>query len=198
MCSPIQRWSKSGLFCCDSGCRRPQGQWRDGFCPCPSKRRHSAQYQQSEATIHYRYHPLAGSGIQVIGQSVHDGQEFLVCIQPDGTRMLLPAWMTRPGSAGLVVADGPPCFPAAVLGGLFRELEAVLSLLPDSTKTGDSDETTPVRPASTGSVRPPAGASGRRGLAADGPGRGGPAVGKAPGRDRPGGGEGDEGSGGLR
>ena len=64
--------------------------------------------------------------MSVIGRSIHKGEEFLIAIQPDGTRVLLPAWMFRPESADFAVADGPPRFPLGVLASLRRELEAVL------------------------------------------------------------------------
>ena len=85
----------------------------------------------------------------MVGRSVHDGHEFLIVVQPDGTRTLLPAWMMWPESAKLTVRANPPRFPLATLANLSRELEAVLSLLPGSTGTGDNDEI----PANAPSIR---------------------------------------------
>ena len=153
-----------------------------------SRQRHSAGYQQQEVTVHYRYHPLAGAGMRVVGRSVQNGQEFLIAVQPDGTRTLLPAWMSRPESAKFVVSDALPCFPLAVLANLCRELEAVLSLLPGSTNTGDNNETPTQTPAMR-FVRRPAGDAEGRSFTLGKPGRSHPAAGKAPVRDCAGGNE---------
>jgi len=130
--------------------------------------------------------------MRVVGRSVHEDEEFLIAVQPDGTRTLLPAWMLRPESANLVVADGFPRFPLTVLATLRREIEAVLSLPPGSTNPEDNDETraqtTSIRP-----VRQLAGDGGGQSPALGEPNRGDPAAGEAPAGNRAGGNDSGEG-----
>ena len=46
--------------------------------------------------ILYPFHPRRGHTVGVLGRKLHGGEKHFIVRQPDGTLMLLPAWMTRP------------------------------------------------------------------------------------------------------
>src|ERR1700746_605696 len=70
------------------------------------RHRHNAGYPQSEATIHYRFHPYAGMALPVTACKVHRDVVVLIVGLPDST-LAIPEWMARPEAAALGVG-GPP------------------------------------------------------------------------------------------
>src|SRR4051812_5592147 len=103
--------------------------WPATTCQFPSKQRHTAGYQAFEATIHYRFHPLAGQAVVVTGRNTHRGTAMLVVRQPDATLALLPEWMVRPEAADLEVRDTPR-LPAVTLLLLRTVVDTVLTFPP--------------------------------------------------------------------
>ena len=76
-------------------------------CRCRSSPRDTAQEQPFDVLIHYRYHPRAGERVSVVRRLRHGGSTHFVVDQPDGTRGLLPAWMTEAWAAQLATMDLP-------------------------------------------------------------------------------------------
>ena len=127
------------------------GRRRSRFCPCRSKQRHTAGYQAFEATIHYRFHPLAGQAVVVTGRNTHRGTAMLVVRQPDATLALLPEWMVRPEAADLEVRDTPR-LPALTLLLLRTVVDTVLTFPPVPSHGGRRHGTTARGSSSEGSL----------------------------------------------
>lgn len=85
--------------------------------PHRSGQRDTAQEHQFDVQIHYPYHPRHGQRLPVIRSVLHGGRLHFVVDFPDGTRGLLPAWMTTIDAARcpLVVI---PRLPVAALRAL--------------------------------------------------------------------------------
>jgi hypothetical protein len=75
------------------------------FSPCRSDPRHTAQKQQFDVLIHYPHHPCAGERVLVLRTVQHAGTVHFVIDLADGTRGLLPEWMTEPSAANLPLVD---------------------------------------------------------------------------------------------
>ena len=60
-----------------------------------------------DVLIQYPHHPRAGERVAVVRRLQHGGRSHFVIEQPDGTRALLPAWMTEPWAAQLPVVKLP-------------------------------------------------------------------------------------------
>src|ERR1700733_5252777 len=71
------------------------------FSPYRSIPRHTAQKQQFDVLIHYPYHPYAGERVFVVRTVQHAGTVHFVIDLADGTRGLLPGWMTEKSAANL-------------------------------------------------------------------------------------------------
>src|SRR5436190_8996921 len=74
---------------------------------CPSRRRHTAQEQPFDVLIQYPQHPRAGERVVVVRRLYHGGSVHFVIEQPDGTRALLPAWMTDPWAGQFTIIETP-------------------------------------------------------------------------------------------
>ena len=72
-----------------------------------SRRRHTAQEQPFDILIQYPLHPRAGERVVVARRLQHGGSVHFVIEQPDGTRALLPAWMTEPWAAQFTIIEMP-------------------------------------------------------------------------------------------
>src|SRR6516165_9626397 len=103
------------------------------------RHRHNAGYPQSEATIHYRFHPYAGMALPVTACKVHRDVVVLIVDLPDST-LEIPEWMAQPEAAALGVRS-PPLVPLQHLRELRITLDSLLSSLSDSI-TGGGDEAT--------------------------------------------------------
>src|SRR6059058_940763 len=75
--------------------------------PPSSRRRHTAQEQPFDVLIQYPQHPRAGERVVVVRQLHHGDSVHFVIEQPDGTRALLPVWMTEPWAAHLAIIEMP-------------------------------------------------------------------------------------------
>jgi hypothetical protein len=75
------------------------------ICPRRSDPRHTAQKQQFDVLIHYPHHPCAGEKVFVVRTVQHAGTVHFVIDLADGTRGLLPEWMTEPSAANLPLVE---------------------------------------------------------------------------------------------
>jgi hypothetical protein len=75
------------------------------ICPPRSDPRHTAQKQQFDVLIHYPHHPCAGERVFVVRAVQHAGAVHFVIDFADGTRGLLPEWMTEPSAANLPLVE---------------------------------------------------------------------------------------------
>src|ERR1700674_2081917 len=144
--------------------RRPRVSSRAGVrCPARSpqpasptssspRHRHNAGYPQSEATIHYRFHPYAGMALPVTACKVHRDVVVLIVDMPDST-LAIPEWMARPEAAALGVRS-PPLVPLQHLRELRITLDSLLSSLSDSIRGGGDEATTCFRSTDFSSTEP--------------------------------------------
>ena len=72
-----------------------------------SSPRDTAQEQAIDVLIQYPHHPRAGERVVVVRCLQHGGSGHFVIDQPDGTRGLLPAWMTEPRAGQLATTEVP-------------------------------------------------------------------------------------------
>src|SRR6516165_7230079 len=114
--------------------------------------RHNAGYPQSEATIHYRFHPYAGMARPVTACKVHRDVVVLIVDLPDST-LAIPEWMARPEAAALGVRS-PPLVPLQHLRELRITLDSLLSSLSDSIRGGGDEATTCYRSTDLSSTEP--------------------------------------------
>ena len=114
--------------------RRPAATSRSRSIP-----RHTAQKQPFDVQIHYPHHPQAGERVLVVREVHHAGRQHFVINSPDGTRGLLPKWMTEPSSANLLLVEGP-VLPLVALRDLRATIDrALLSSALCSTRENGSD-----------------------------------------------------------
>jgi hypothetical protein len=108
-------------------------------CRTRSRQSHTAQYQEVEARVYYRFHPRAGQPVRVIKQAANRGQQFSLIEQPDGTRAQIPAWMLEPAAGSLTIGSSPRLRLSA-LNDLRRIVCSVLSFpLCDQSIQGGQD-----------------------------------------------------------
>src|SRR5437763_17055170 len=69
--------------------------------------RHSTQEHPFEVVVHYPHHPRAGERILAFRRLLHGGRLHFAIEQPDGCRVLLPAWMTKSCAAALPMVELP-------------------------------------------------------------------------------------------
>ena len=50
-------------------------------------------------TVHYRFHPLAGTQVQTLERRSHRGEPIVVVADAKGRRYQIPLWMTLPEAA---------------------------------------------------------------------------------------------------
>jgi hypothetical protein len=74
-------------------------------CPYRSDPQHTAQKQQFDVLIHYPHHPYAGERVLVVRTVQHAGAVHFVIDLADGTRGLLPEWMSEPSAANLPLVE---------------------------------------------------------------------------------------------
>src|SRR6202030_481331 len=75
------------------------------FCRRRPIPRHTAQKQHFDVQIHYSHHPRAGECISVLRTVRHAGMAHFVIDSADGTRSLLPKWMTESHAASLPLVE---------------------------------------------------------------------------------------------
>jgi hypothetical protein len=80
---------------------------RASFCRRRTGPRHTAQEQPFEVVIQYPHHPRASERVLVLRRVIHGARVHFVIEQPDGCRVLLPAWMTETYAAALPMVQVP-------------------------------------------------------------------------------------------
>ena len=89
-------------------------------------------------TVHYRFHPLAGTRATTLENRSHRGEPIVVVADSDGQRYHLPLWMTAPEAAQWGLRDRPRLSHSAL--SELRDLIAAWSAQPAPPATGDRDE----------------------------------------------------------
>lgn len=127
------------------------------ICPRRTIRRHTTQKQQFDALIHYPYHPRVGERVIVLRTVHHGGVLHFVIDSADGTRGLLPEWMTEPHAAALQLVESATLSFAAL-----RDLRATIDgrLLSSATLSSTQEigshvgatPESPTRPSTSGSI----------------------------------------------
>ena len=84
------------LFVGADGSRADPGPARGGFCRCRPKQRHTAEYQEGEAVIRYRFHPRYSESVVIAGRN-RLGTDVVLII-PSGL-----AWRGIEGKLGVQV-----------------------------------------------------------------------------------------------
>jgi hypothetical protein len=85
--------------------------------------------------VRYAFHPRSGEEIIVVGRQRYSGEPAYVGRQPDGSRALVPIWMTEEPAAAMAIVDVPR-FPLACLRDLRHEIDACLKSLRDDSRPG--------------------------------------------------------------
>ena len=83
-------------------------------CPYRSIQRHTAQKPLFAVLIYYPHHPRAGERVFVVRTVHHAGVLHFVVDSVDGTRSLLPEWMTEPNAAKLPLVEAATLSLAAL------------------------------------------------------------------------------------
>ena len=135
--------------------------------PARSSPRDTAQKQGFDVLIHYPHHPRAGERVVVVRRLQHGGSMHFAIDQPDGTRGLLPAWMTEPWAQQLPVTEVPRLALEALRALRSIVDGALLSLSSSATKEGDNDERGGPTPAARSAHACGQGALGGPGLTGD-------------------------------
>lgn len=78
---------------------------QDASCPRQWKQRHTTHLPAIE--IYYRFHPLCGKKIQVLGITHHHEELHYIIALPDGTHTHLPSWMTRTQAGFFSIGETP-------------------------------------------------------------------------------------------
>ena len=94
-------------------------------------------------TVHYRFHPLAGTRATTLENRSHRGEPIVVVTDSDRQRYHLPLWMTAPEAAQWGLRDRPRLSHSAL--SELRGLIAVWSAQPAPPATGDRDEISKAR-----------------------------------------------------
>jgi len=90
--------------------------------------------------------------VRVLGRKRELGGDYLIVEQGDGTRSLLPMWMTSPDAATFPLVESPR-FPIEALRRLGLLVDSLSAGLSESCPGGDRD----VRSSNTARPRPEAG-----------------------------------------
>jgi len=117
---------------------------RASSCRCRSSPRHTAQEHPFEVVIHYPHHPRAGNCVLALRRLVHGSRLHFVIEQPDGCRVLLPAWMTESSAAALPMVEVPRLTLDSLreLRGLIDAQRVSSSPSSEATRTGGGDDGT--------------------------------------------------------
>src|SRR5262249_27292264 len=89
------------------GCPPPVRPWpatRDHYC---ARGVHNTGRLTFEVAVRYPYHPLTGQSVLVVGETEHGDTLHLIVRKSDGTKLLLPAWMTFPESNSVKILSCP-------------------------------------------------------------------------------------------
>ena len=99
---------------------------------------HKPHKVNETVTVHWSFHPLAGTRATTLENRSHRGEPIVVVADSDGHRYHLPLWMTAPEAAQWGLRDRPRLSHSAL--SELRDLIAVWSAQPAPPATGDRDE----------------------------------------------------------
>ena len=99
---------------------------------------HKPHKVSETVTVHYRFHPLAGTRARILEQRSHRGEPIVAVADSDGRRYHLPLWMTAPEAAQWGLRERPRLSHSAL--SELRDLIAAWSAEPGRPATGDRDE----------------------------------------------------------
>ena len=111
---------------------------RDAHSVLSCRPAHKPHSEYETVTVHYRFHPLAGTRVTAVEHRSHRGEPILAVSDSDGRRYHLPLWMTAPEAAQWGVRDRPRLSLSAL--SELRDLIAAWSAEPARPATGDRDE----------------------------------------------------------
>ena len=113
----------------------------------PTSSRHSTQEHPFEVVIHYPHHPRAGECVLAFRRLIHGSRLHFVIEQPDGCRVLLPAWMTENSAATLPMVAAPRVSLDALreLRGLIDAQRLSSSPSSETNRMGGGDDGTTCR-----------------------------------------------------
>ena len=118
---------------------------QDGHSGLWCRPAHKPHKVNETVTVHYRFHPLAGTRATTLESRSHRGEPIVVVADADGHRYHLPLWMTAPEAAQWGLRDRPRLSPSAL--SELRDLIAAWSAQPAPPATGDRDEISKAREA---------------------------------------------------
>ena len=118
---------------------------RDGRIARSCRPAHKPHKVNETVTVHYRFHPLAGTRAKTLENRSHRGEPIVVVADCDGHRYHLPLWMTAPEAAQWGLRDRPRLSHSAL--SELRDLIAVWSAEPAPPATGERDEISKAREA---------------------------------------------------
>ena len=132
---------------------RPFAQARRRATTCRRRTglRHTAQEHLFEVVVQYPHHPRAGERVMVLRRVLHGARVHFVIEQPDGCRVLLPAWMTETSAAAMPMVEVPRLSLDALreLRGLIDAQRVSSSPSSETTRTGGGDDGTTCTMATT-------------------------------------------------
>ena len=122
-----------------------------GQPPFAAGLRHTAQEHLFEVVVQYPHHPRAGERVMVLRRVLHGARVHFVIEQPDGCRVLLPAWMTETSAAAMPMVEVPRLSLDALreLRGLIDAQRVSSSPSSETTPTGGGDDGTTCTMATT-------------------------------------------------
>ena len=137
--------------CSRRGTPSAQARRRATTCRRRTGLRHTAQEHLFEVVVQYPHHPRAGERVMVFRRVLHGARVHFVIEQPDGCRVLLPAWMTETSAAAMPMVEVPRLSLDALreLRGLIDAQRVSSSPSSETTRTGGGDDGTTCTMATT-------------------------------------------------
>ncbi len=87
---------------------------------------HNARYHADSVIVHYKFHPLCGKHVQIVGTCEKPGGDTFIVRDAEGRRSYLPGWMLQPHTA-LIKARATAVVSLAALRDLRRVVAGILS-----------------------------------------------------------------------
>jgi len=121
------------------------------WCSLPPKGVHNAGRLKCEVMITYPFHPLVGQSVLVVSDKKHGGIRYLIICKPgEGSRVLLPEWMTSREAAAIQTVSCPRLSMARLVE-LRALIDRLMALSPENHTPGggqsnEAMEATPTRP----------------------------------------------------
>ena len=120
--------------------------------PTRSVHPHNARCHADTVIVHYKFHPLCGKHVQIVGTREKPGGDTFIVRDAEGRRSYVPAWMLEPHTAHIKARA-----TAAVSLAALRDLRRIVSGILSSFSKGHLDQgearaqasivNAPVRPA---------------------------------------------------